>query len=55
MADKKKDREKELIPNRPLPARGVMAGVKGDFARAKESGETYNPNAVGTAWTHNFL
>jgi len=37
------------------PSRGVLAGIKADAARAKETGETYNPNGTGVAWSHNFL
>lgn len=31
------------------------AGIKADAQRAKETGDTYNPNGVGAAWSHNFL
>jgi len=37
------------------PSRGVLAGIKADAQRAKETGDTYNPNGVGAAWSHNFL
>jgi lipopolysaccharide biosynthesis glycosyltransferase len=30
-------------------------GIKADAQRAKDTGETYNPNGAGAAWSHNFL
>ena len=32
------------------PARGVLAGIKQDAQKAKETGGTYDPNSVGSAW-----
>jgi len=37
------------------PARGVLAGIRADAKKAKETGETYQPNGTGVAWSHNFL
>lgn len=42
------------IPNRAMPSRGAVAGIKSDLKNATQGGE-YNPNGTGTAWTHNFL
>lgn len=42
-------------PKRKEPAKGVLAGVRADIKRAKESGGSYDPVGVGTAWSHNFL
>lgn len=33
----------------------ATAGIKNDAQKAKETGGTYDPNSVGTAWSHNFL
>jgi len=30
-------------------------GIRNDTKRAKETGDTYNPNGTGVAWSHNFL
>eukprot|EP00877_Chromochloris_zofingiensis_P009822 jgi/Chrzof1/5093/Cz15g11060.t1 len=38
-----------------LPARGVLAGIKGDLKRSKEQGAAYDHHGAGAAWSHNFL
>ncbi|KAG2430230.1 hypothetical protein HXX76_010328 [Chlamydomonas incerta] len=42
---------------KPPPSRGVVAGVKADYERLKQTGDydPKNPNGTGMAWTHNFL
>jgi hypothetical protein len=41
-------------PNfKPQPS--AIAGIRRDLKAAKEGGGAYDPNAVGTAWSHNFL
>ena len=32
------------------PARGVLAGIKQDAQKAKETGAAFDPNSVGSAW-----
>ncbi|PRW60741.1 zinc knuckle (CCHC-type) family [Chlorella sorokiniana] len=42
-------------PQRRMPGRGVLDGIRQDLKAAKETGESYDPRGTGAAWTHNFL